>query len=77
MIKFIIEKQKEKLPTFGDVEERQFFVSNSGALCQKHTLSAYIVIADAGGWPRSEHGGGVGRDYRMQRILPRVTKIEF
>lgn len=76
-MKFIYENQEEnKTLTLNDVGENQFFVCEDGYLCQKVYEYAYITIADDEGNPSCMK---FDCDYNMpiNRILPRVEKIEF
>lgn len=71
-------KQQEEEPTkpvFGDVEEDQFFVDLDGYLCQRGIANRYAYIADRTGKPWCRPGGEGG--HRIERILPRITKINF
>jgi hypothetical protein len=76
-MKFIYEKQtKDKQLTLKDVENNQFFVCKNGYLCQKECSESYVVIADGEGNPSCECFDS-DEDEQIQRILPRVEKIEF
>ena len=78
MIKFVYEKERSgKGLVFGDVEEDQLFVSVYGNLCQKVGRDSYNIIADNTGEPCAGHIDDVKLNGRIQRILPRVEKIEF
>jgi hypothetical protein len=68
-----------KTPTFSDVEEDQFFVDENGRLCQKGGKTFFCVIAKSDGTPcliyfRDEFGFS---NMSIERVLPRVDKIEF
>jgi len=77
MIKFIIDESEKELPTFGDVEIGQFFVSSSGNLCQKIHRTIAHTIADSSGKPAGNSFNGWKDEHHVVRILPKVTKIEF
>jgi hypothetical protein len=65
-----------KTPTFGDVQDDQFFVCQSGYLCQKVSASKYNTIATPGGTP--EAGSyTLGSHDTIQRVMPFVDKIAF
>jgi hypothetical protein len=77
-MKIIFEKQnkKEKQLTIADVEVNQFFVCSVGYLCQKVTDSLYTSIADENGLLSCEIFD-CNQDYEIERILPKIAKIEF
>jgi hypothetical protein len=76
-MKFILEENQEtKLPSLKDVEINQFFVHKDGPLCQKTTNTSFVLIADSNGQPYSEHFEEQF-NLRINRILPKVVKIEF
>lgn len=76
-MKFIYEKQENKGElTLKDVAENQFFVCVDGYLCQKVYACAYTTIADNEGDPSCSHLT-CDEDMPINRILPRVEKIEF
>jgi hypothetical protein len=80
MIKFITEETTPAQLEFRDVEEDQFFVNHYGNLCQKISDDKYNVIADKNGGPLGCAATFVGEDRRdlfVQRILPKITRIEF
>ena len=77
MIKFIPGEASDTPPTFGDVKDDQFFVSQAGELCQKYNINGYNVIASAPGEPYSTRQSSVDSGMPVQRILPTITKIEF
>lgn len=78
MIKFIEEIPEEvKKPTLGMVEEDQFFISISGYLCQKYEGHSYVTIANRHGDPELYIYHDVEYDLEIQKILPKITKIEF
>lgn len=64
-------------PTFGDVEDNQFFVDQYFNLCQKYDFETYTVIADGDGNPLSDLYKKVPSDRSIERILPKVEKINF
>lgn len=77
-MKIIFEKEEnqESYLTIADVEVNQFFVCMDGYLCQKITDSRYATIAKRNGQLYS----GIfscGAHYRIERILPKIAKIEF
>jgi len=72
-------KQPEAEPesiTFEHIAKDRFFVKD-GCLCQKVNENTYIVIADTQGKPWASYSGGATRAMSVQRILPKVTRIEF
>jgi len=76
MIKFITGESSDIPPTFGDVQEDQFFVSQDGDLCQKRTPSIYHIIARKSGVPFSGTVERVAKGAEIERTLPTITKIE-
>jgi hypothetical protein len=64
-------------PAFKDVDTNQFFVNNSGQLCQKRTSTSYCIIAASSGAPFSDFMTNIAPDASIKRILPRVQCIEF
>jgi hypothetical protein len=77
-MKFILEENQEtKLPSLKDVEENQFFVCSCGSLCQKTTNSSYSVVALSNGGPHGDYYSGQSINLRINKILPKVVKIEF
>lgn len=77
-MKIIFEKQKEVKLTFNQVECSQFFVNSCGSLCQKNSHNSYCVIADSQGIPCSFYSHTIiARGVAVQRIIPKVAKIEF
>ena len=79
MIQFTTEKEAlaGKVLRFENVRTDQFFVCNSGSLCQKVDKASYIVIADEDGEPSANFKVRVLRDKIIQKILPRINKITF
>lgn len=78
MINFIYaEAEKPKPLTFGDVEIDQFFVSESGELYQKVTRGHANMIASDSGRPCSNNTSAFDSKCHIQRILPKVERIEF
>ncbi len=77
MFKITTEKETKKQLTFADVEEDQFFVNRFGFLCQKTKYDTYSSIANECGEPYSCTYGNVKNDTKIQRIFPKVIKIEF
>lgn len=63
--------------TFSDVEEDQFFVDQDGRLCQKGGETFYCMITESDGTPCSIYYNGAYDDMPIERVLPRVDKIEF
>lgn len=76
-MKFILETDKPKQSTFGDVVIDQFFVRSDGDLCQKIERDRYNVIADHAGTPCSFCTALSTPSTPIKRILPKVIKIEF
>lgn len=71
--------RSSKKLTFSEVEEDQFFVDQDGRLCQKGGETFYCMIAESDGTPYLTHycdEDGFD-DMFIDRILPRVDKIEF
>lgn len=77
MFKITTEKETEKQLTFKDVAENQFFVNNNGNLCQKSSSDVYTTIASKYGKPMSMTEYDVDYDTKIQKIFPKVIKIEF
>jgi hypothetical protein len=80
MIKFITEENTPAQLEFRDIKENQFFVNFYGNLCQKVSSNQYNTIADKNGVPfgcASIHIDEDRRDMFVQRILPKITRIEF
>lgn len=77
-MKFILETPaEEKRLTFEDVEINQFFVRD-GFLCQKVDNWCFNYIAESPhGAPYADHVTGCAPDFLIERILPKVLKIEF
>jgi len=77
-IKFITDKDEMARPVeFRDVKENQFFISDSGKLCQKADSRRYNTISDSKGYPWSTTIGDANESMKIRKILPEVTKIEF
>ena len=77
MVTFETEEPTAKAPTFGDVAQNQLFV-NEGFLCQKVSDGRYNCIADPHGYPNARQIRVANPQFaRIQRILPKVTKINF
>jgi len=77
-MKIIFEKEeKVKNLTLADVDDDQFFVNIDGELCQKVFPRQYNIIAACDGSLIAAHSSEVDPDEKIERILPRVTKIEF
>lgn len=77
MIKFITEQDKQVIHLFKNVCVNQFFIHKQGYLCQKSTGSSFCMIADEDGEPYSDYYDDIDGDYAIQKILPKVIKIEF
>lgn len=78
MIKFITEKaKKDKSPTFGQVEENQFFIDAKNRLCQKMNAEAYIVLTNEQGDPWATWLEDIEEDRIINKILPKVIRIEW
>ena len=75
-IKFITESETTGKVTFGQVEEDQMFINLGGCLCQKVDNDWYNIIADSNGQPYSDRCNALDETL-IQKILPKVTKIEF
>ena len=79
MITFETEEPIKKAPTFGDVAQNQHFVNSEGFLCQKVSNTSYNRLANPNGKPYAwqhdlaDHAPNIP----IQRILPKVTKINF
>jgi len=76
MIKFTQEDDIKPTPTFGDVVIDQFFV-DGGQLWQKIDSTSANLIAAANGNPLSNHDSKYHTDDPIDRIISKVTKIEF
>lgn len=76
-MKFIYEQEEDKVPTFGQVQDDQFFLDIDGYLCQKINFSAYCTIANSKGEPYATIIRRAYNSETIKRILPKVTKIEF
>lgn len=80
-IKFHYEEpQDSKDLTLDDVECNQFFVNRNGELCQKVTARTYNRITNTHGLPEGEaldYQYNNPTDIEIQRVLPRVEKIEY
>ena len=75
---FILETPaEEKHPTFNCVKANQFFVNLYGELCQKIGCSSYNVVALKDGTPFADYYSDLHDDFVIERILPKVVKIEF
>ena len=77
MITFETKTKTDRKPILSDVDNDQFFVDNSGFLCQKVAHDGIITIADSEGRPIAGYYGNVGEDLPITRILPEITKINF
>lgn len=75
-MKFIFENPEKKVPVFGDVQINQFFVDVGGCLCQKTDSFHYSMITNDQGVPYSLCQN-MEPNSIIQRILPKVKKIEF
>jgi hypothetical protein len=75
-IKFHTEEETEGL-YFRDVEEDQFFIDSSGTLCVKHGNYGYVSLTSHSGVPMVTIEEGVSGATKVQKILPRVTKITW
>lgn len=76
-MKFIFAEKQETKLSLKDVEENQFFVCSWGRLCQKTADTSYLIIADEDGMPYSVYCSNTNINTRINRILPKVLKIEF
>ena len=77
MITFETKTKKDRKPILSDVDNDQFFVDDSGHLCQKVSYNIIITIADPEGIPVAGYYGDASEDQPIKRILPEVTKINF
>jgi len=79
MITFETKTTTDRKPILSDVDDDQFFVDNSGFLCQKVGSNRIITIADAEGQPIAGFldFGEFGEALPIKRILPEITKINF
>lgn len=75
-MKFIYEDKSDKKLTFACVELNQFYVSG-GLLCQKVSDESYNILALSTGYPYSDHIKEAESSDPIDRILPKVIKIEF
>lgn len=76
-MKFILEETQDKSPVFGDVEIDQFFVNKFGELCQKITADTFVALTDEEGKPCAYYSHSVMPTQPIQRILPKVVRIEY
>ncbi len=77
-MKFIFEEISKPKPLFlKDVEANQFFVNYHGSLCQKTTQTSFSVIAGKDGKPLGYHFANMPENTVINKILPKVAKIEF
>lgn len=78
VIKFIVdEKSNANELTFSMVDVNQFFINDYGYLCIKHTDHQYSTLADGYGHPFGEYWQDVPEYTTINKILPKVKKIEF
>ncbi len=75
-MKFILAEKQETKPSLKDVETNQFFVTVDGELCQKISCSSYNMVALKGGIPYADYFSDC-HDFVIERVLPKVVKIEF
>lgn len=68
---------EKKNPVLEDVEKNQFFIDKRGQLCQKTGDCSYVLLANKEGIPFSNYICGIEREESIQKILPKVTKINF
>lgn len=76
MIKFVTEEEQKSTLTFDMVEKNQFFI-DGGYLCQKINDTSYIVIANKDKSPHTIYVNCVHFKIKIDKILPKVTRIEF
>ena len=77
-IKFIPEyEENEILTTFNMVLDNQFFLNYAGDLCQKIGATAFTIIATDKGIPHAAYRVSIPEESIIQRILPKIKKIEF
>ena len=77
MIKFITSETPETKYSFGKVEINQFFIDEDNNLCQKETFASYVVLANEDGNPYCYFVSNMKADEPINKILPKVSKIEF
>lgn len=77
-IKFIPETEEERKEfTFVMVKNDQFFVSMQGSLWMKIDCDSAIRICTINGEPEADYSDNWYDDDVIQRILPKIKKIEF
>lgn len=76
-MKFILAEEQAKKPSLKDVETNQFFVNSLGSLCQKINSTSYSVIALSNGEPHSCYFSEQSINTVIEKVLPKVLKIEF
>ena len=74
-MKIIFETDPNTKLKFSDVEIDQFFVY-VGMLCQKIHNTSFSIITDFEGSPCADTDNAYA-DMEIDRILPKVKKIEF
>ena len=75
MIEFVTDTEKGF--TFGDVEDNQFFMDESGNRCQKVTDSSYNILAEFGGKPFAAHVTGISFYTPVMIVFDKATKVAF
>lgn len=73
-IKFEFADEPEDLE-FKDVEVDQFFIDDSGNLCQKVSSGSYNTLASQDGFPLADHFKDIHPLTRIKKVFPRVEKI--
>ena len=77
MIKFIQEEDQQKELTFSMVEKNQFFETQEGHLGHKSGDDSCNIVASIAGNPCADTWGDMDSSTKINRILPKITKIEF
>ena len=77
-MRFVLENEREgDQPTFEDVEVGQFFIDADGDLMQKLDYNSANRIANKNGTPDAIAGYPISPTRLINRILPRVSRIDF
>lgn len=77
MIKFIMKEENKSQLTFNDVKIDQFFVNESGRLCQKANHTNYNIIANENGKLCAATRSMAFPDEPILKIIPEIERIEF
>lgn len=78
MIEFI--KKETKVPkklTLADVKDNQFFISDTGWLCQKRSADSYITIANSRNMPFADYCKFASLTMPISKVLPEIEFIKF